>query len=72
VGRDREPLAKEGLPDGIPVDEYFGFAFVGARRRSHPTIPRAGLGTLGEYIVESHPYGSVRKNHRDYSTTPPS
>lgn len=61
---------REGLPDGIPPEEYFDFAFCGLGADLTPQYPVRVLERSPEYIVETTPYGGVRKNHRDYSTTP--
>lgn len=61
---------REGLPDGIPVEEYFGFHLRSFGADLTPQYPVRVLERNDEYIVETTPYGGVRKNHRDYSTTP--
>jgi len=60
----------EGLPDDIPVEEQFGYAIRGYWVDISPQFPERVLERSSEYIVETTPYGGVRKNHRDYSTTP--
>jgi uroporphyrinogen decarboxylase len=61
---------REGLPDGIPPEEYFGFHLRGFGADLTPQYPVRVLERNEEYIIESTAYGGVRKNHRDYSTTP--
>ena len=60
----------EGLPEGVSPDEYFGFAFRGFGADLSPQYPVRVLERTSEYIVETTPCGGVRRNHRDYSTTP--
>jgi len=61
---------REGLPDGIAPEEYFGYEIRLFGADLTPQYPVRVLERSEEYIVESTPYGGVRKNHRDYSTTP--
>jgi len=61
---------KEGLPEEIPVSEYFGFEMVGFGADLSPRFPVKVLERNETYIIETTPYGGVRKNFRDYSTTP--
>lgn len=61
---------REGLPDGIPPEEYFGYELRLFSVDLTPQYPVRVLHRSEEYIVETTPYGGVRKNHRDYSTTP--
>ncbi len=60
----------EGLPEGVAPDEYFGFAFRSFGADLSPQYPVRVLERNAEYIVETTAYGGVRRNHRDYSTTP--
>lgn len=61
---------KEGLPEEISVSEYFDFEIVGFGADLSPRFPVKVLERNDTYIVETTPYGGVRKNFRDYSTTP--
>lgn len=61
---------KEGLPEEISVSEYFDFEIVGFGADLSPRFPVKVLERNETYIVETTPYGGVRKNFRDYSTTP--
>ena len=61
---------KEGLPDAVTPSEYFGFHLSGFGADLTPQYPIRVLERNDEYIIESTAYGGVRKNHRDYSTTP--
>ncbi len=61
---------KEGLPDEIPPAEYFGYELAGIGADLSPGFPVKILEKNETYITETTPYGGVRKNFRDYSTTP--
>ena len=61
---------KEGLPEEIPVSEYFDYEIVGFGADLSPRFPVKVLERNETYIVETTPYGGIRKNFRDYSTTP--
>jgi uroporphyrinogen decarboxylase len=60
----------EGLPRGKSPADHFGyeFAFLGADLS--PRFPVKVLEENDEYVVETTSTGGVRRNHRDYSTTP--
>jgi uroporphyrinogen decarboxylase len=60
----------QGLPHHIPVEEYFGFEMVNIGADCTPRFPSKVLERDEEFIVETTPYGGIRKNHRDRSTTP--
>lgn len=60
----------EGLPHHVPVEEHFGFEICNIGADCTPRYPVKVLARDDEYIVETTPYGGVRKNHRDRSTTP--
>jgi len=60
----------EGLSTEIPVDEYFGYELRGFGPDLSPQYPVRVLERTPEYIVETTSTGGIRKNHRDYSTTP--
>jgi len=61
---------KEGLPEGISPDEYFGYEMVLFKADLSPRFPINVIDRTDEFIVETTPYGGVRRNFRDYSTTP--
>lgn len=61
---------KEGLPDEIPVEEYFGYEIVSFGADLSPQFPVKILEKNEIYIVETTSCGGVRRNFRDYSTTP--
>jgi uroporphyrinogen decarboxylase len=60
----------EGLPSGISADDYFGYELRGFGPDISPMFPVEVLSEDEEYIVERNSYGGIRKNHRDFSTTP--
>jgi len=60
----------EGLPSGVSPADYFGFDLAVFTADTSPQFPVAVLYEDEEYIVERNSFGGVRKNHRDYSTTP--
>lgn len=60
----------EGLPSDISPAEYFGYELVSFRADTSPQFPVETLKEEGEYIVETTPFGGIRRNRRDYSTTP--
>ncbi len=60
----------EGLPAEMPVSEYFHFEFQGFGADLTPQYPVRIVQRTPEYVVKTTPYGSTRKNHWDYSTTP--
>jgi len=60
----------EGLPSGVSPADYFGYELVGYSADTSPQFPVEVVSEDNEYIVERTSFGGVRKNHRDYSTTP--
>ena len=61
---------KEGLPSGVSPADYFGYELCGFGADTSPQFPIEVLSEDEEYIVERTSFGGIRKNHRDYSTTP--
>ncbi len=61
---------QEGLPEGKTPDEYFGYEFASIGADLSPRMPTRVIEENEEYIVETTPQGGIRRNHRDYSTTP--
>jgi uroporphyrinogen decarboxylase len=61
---------KEGLPVEIPVEDYFGFELVSVGVDQSPLFKVKTLHKDHEYIIETTPYGGVRKNFRTYTSTP--
>ena len=60
----------EGYPSGVEPRDYFGFALAGFGADTSPRFPEKVISIDDEYIVEQDSYGGVRKNHRDFTTTP--
>lgn len=60
----------EGLPSGIEPSDYFGYEMVGFGADTSPQFEEKIISMDEEYIVERDSYGGVRKNHRDFTTTP--
>jgi len=60
----------EGLPSGVSPADYFGYELAVFGADTSPRFPVEVLYENNEYIIERTAFGGVRKNHRDYSTTP--
>jgi len=60
----------EGLPFRISPADYFDYELVVLEADTSPQFPVKVLFENEEYIIERDRYGAIRKNHRDYSTTP--
>jgi len=65
-----ERWKKEGLPEGISAGEYFGFEMVQFGADTTPRFPVKTLERTEQYITRTTSYGGVRKNFRDYTSTP--
>lgn len=61
---------REGLPDEIPVEEYFGYELVLIGFDSTPRFPIKTLEKTDKFIIQTTSTGATNKNFRDYSTTP--
>ena len=61
---------REGLPAEIPVSDYFGYELVGIGFDQSPMFEVKTLYKDETYIVETTPYGGIRKNFRTYASTP--
>jgi len=61
---------REGLPEEIPVDEYFNYELVQLGADLSARFPIQILEKSEKYILTTTPDGGQRKNFRDYSTTP--
>jgi len=61
---------KEGLPANSCPEEYFDYEIVGFGADTSPRFPVETIEENDEYIVATTPYGGVRRNHKNYSTTP--
>ncbi len=61
---------KEGLPDSVPVEEYFGYEMVLIGFDCTPRFPVKTLEKSDKFIIQTTPMGGINKNFRDYSSTP--
>ena len=61
---------REGFPDDITPAEYFDYEMVSLGADLSPRFPIKVLDRNPTCITETTPFGGVRKNFRDYSTTP--
>lgn len=61
---------KQGLPNEVPVDDYFNYEMAGFGFDESPMFEIKTLQKDSNYIVESTAFGGVRKNLRTYSSTP--
>lgn len=61
---------REGLPEDVTPAEYFGYEWVNIRPDITARFPEEVIGENAEYVLERTPYGSLRRQHRDRSTTP--
>ena len=65
-----ERWCKEGLPQDISPAEYFDYEIVRFAADTTPSFPVKVVEENEEYILETTPYGGVRRNHKNYSSTP--
>jgi|SaaInl4_135m_RNA_FD_contig_41_2107137_length_2049_multi_4_in_0_out_0_2 uroporphyrinogen decarboxylase len=61
---------REGMPDDITPAEYFDYEMVSIGPDLSPRMPVKILEKNEAYITETTQFGGIRKNFRDYSTTP--
>jgi uroporphyrinogen decarboxylase len=61
---------QEGLPGDVAPEEYFGFEMTSFGPDTTPMFPVRVLEETDEYVVETTSTGGVRRNHKDYTTTP--
>lgn len=69
-GATIERWRKEGMPADISPHDYFGYELAGFSADTSPRFPVEILEETDEYIITRDSFGGVRKNWRDYSTTP--
>jgi len=60
----------EGLPANVNPSEYFDFEMVVFGADTSPRFPVKTVEENEEYITKTTPYGGLRRDHKDYSTTP--
>jgi len=61
---------REGLPDGMSPTDFFNYEMTGFGADTTPQFPVEVIREDARYIVERNSFGGIRRNHRDYSTTP--
>jgi uroporphyrinogen decarboxylase len=61
---------QEGLPPDVSPAEYFDYEMVRIRPDISPRLPAEVIEEDAEYVLERTPYGGLRRQHRDRSTTP--
>jgi uroporphyrinogen decarboxylase len=61
---------REGLPPEIPVEDYFGYEMCSIGFDASPMYEVKTVYKDETYIIETTPYGGVRKNFRTYASTP--
>ena len=64
-----ERWRKEGLPVVNPA-EYFDYELVSFTPDTSPRLPIEVVQETDEYVVHRTPYGGLRRDHKDYATTP--
>lgn len=60
----------EGLPENKSPADHFGYEIVAIGADTTPRFPTKTLEENDEYVTETTSIGGIRRNHRDYSTTP--
>lgn len=61
---------REGLPSNQSPAEYFEYELALYGADTSPRLPIKVIDESDEFIVETTPFGGVRRNLRDYSSTP--
>jgi len=61
---------REGLPVEVNPVEYFEYEMVAFGADTSPHFSVRVVEEDEEYIVETTPFGGLRRNHKDYSSTP--
>ena len=61
---------RQGLPENTTPGEYFDYDLELIYADLSPRLPVKVISENDEYITETTPYGGVRRNHKDLSTTP--
>ncbi|MGC9317888.1 MAG: uroporphyrinogen decarboxylase family protein [Armatimonadota bacterium] len=60
----------EGLPVEVNPAEYFDYEMVAFGADTSPRLPVNVVEEDEEYIVRTTPFGGLRRDHKDYSSTP--
>ena len=61
---------KEGMPEDVNPAEYFDYEIVSFGADTSPQLPVEVLEETDEYVLHTTSFGGLRRDHRDYSTTP--
>ncbi len=61
---------REGLPEDIPVEEYFGYEIVMIGCDCTPRFPVEVLEKNENYITTRESTGAINRNRRDHASTP--
>ena len=61
---------QEGLPAEVNPAEYFDYEMVAFGADTSPGLPVEVVEEDDEYIVRSTQFGGLRRDHKDYSSTP--
>ena len=61
---------EEGLPADVNPAEYFDFEMVAFGADTSPGLPVEVVEEDEEYIVRTTQFGGLRRDHKDYSSTP--
>ena len=61
---------REGMPADVTSAEHFGYEMVTLRPDLSPGFPIETIEEDAEYVLERTPYGQLRRQHRDHSSTP--
>lgn len=61
---------KEGLPRETSVAEYFDYEMVNFGADTSPRFPIKVVEENEEYIIATTTFGGLRRDHKNYSTTP--
>ena len=65
-----ERWRNEGLPAEVTPSEYFGYEIIGFDSDTSPRFPVEVVSEDNTYVVLRDFYGGLRRNHKDFSTTP--
>ena len=60
----------EGLPTDVNPAEYFDYEIVSFGADTTPRFPVKVVEETEEYVIHTTPFGGLRRDHKDYSTTP--
>ena len=61
---------KEGMPDDVSPAEYFDYEIVSFGADTSPRFPVEVVEETEEYVLHTTSFGGLRRDHKDYSTTP--